>query len=177
MNCSMCNGNIINIKGNLYFDSKALGKVSVPGIEYSMCENCGDITIDFVNSQLIHKYIEKKENEAISNLPINQFLTLNEAAEILGVTKQAFSKNSRIKRGFIFSIQKGKSQLYLRSSVEAFKKNGKDGRILLNVTNVEVIEVPKYVYVSLGVKRSPIYCDNKMVSSTIYSDLKQVSIH
>ena len=72
-------------------------------------------------------FVQNREQEAIDNLPFSEFIALNEAAEILGYTKQAFSKNPRIRRGMILSGTKGGRKYYVRKSVELFKvkKSGK----------------------------------------------------
>ena len=49
------------------------------------------------------------------------------AADILGMTRQSFNRNKRIKRGFIMYHKMGDFSYYLRKSVEMYKKTS-DGR-------------------------------------------------
>lgn len=129
MRCDICNGTKCKVIGSISFRSRPLGEILVPGIEHTKCCNCGDISIGYNETKKINKYILEKENEAISSLPIKHFISQNEAAEILNVSKQAFSKNSRIQRGFIYSVTIDNKKLYYKKSVEEFKRSGKDGRI------------------------------------------------
>jgi predicted DNA-binding protein (UPF0251 family) len=129
MRCDLCNGTRCKITGSIPFRSKPLGEITVPSIEYYRCRNCGDISIDNNEAIKINNYIQLKENEAISSLPIKDFISQKEACEMLGVSKQAFSKNSRIKRGFIYSVTKDGRKYYYKHSVEEFKRTGKDGRL------------------------------------------------
>ena len=55
-------------------------------------------------------------------MPIGNFIATNEAASILGVTKQAFSKNPKIKRGLIYCKKMGARKFFLKKSVEAQKR-------------------------------------------------------
>lgn len=129
MTCDICNGKRCKIIGSIAFRSRPLGEILVPGIEHSKCMNCDDISIDYQETKKINKYIEQKEYEAISSLPIKYFISQNEAADILCISKQAFSKNSRIQRGFIYSVTVDNKKLYYKKSVEEFKRTGKDGRV------------------------------------------------
>jgi len=86
-------------------------------------------------SQKVAKHVLEKQREAIASLSIGEFITSKEAAEILKVSKQAFSKNSKIKRGFIYSVKIGNRNLYHSRSVSLFGERG-DGRFPL-LTSVE----------------------------------------
>jgi hypothetical protein len=79
----------------------------------------------------VTEYAATKIAKAIHQLPIGLFISAGAAADVLGVTKQAFSKNSRIKRGFIYSCKAGDKKLFFRPSVEAFSKSN-DGRIRID---------------------------------------------
>ncbi|WP_027360575.1 hypothetical protein [Desulforegula conservatrix] len=129
MLCDLCNGNRSIVIGGLSFKSRPLGTIYVPSIRYSKCRDCGDVSIDFEETKKINAYIQKKESEAIYSLPIGEFISSNEASIILGKTKQALSKDSRIKRGFIYYVVIDGRKLYHKKSVEEFKRTGKDGRI------------------------------------------------
>jgi hypothetical protein len=104
--------------------------VDVPDIEYEQCLRCGQILLTPESNKKVIAYVKKQEQEAIDDLPIGGFISLNEAAEILGITKQAFSKNPNIKRGLIVSKKLGQYTFYLKESVRLFKKKG-NGKFLL----------------------------------------------
>lgn len=131
MNCDICDKKYDLITASTQFFSKALGNILVPNISRMRCSGCGKELFDSVQSKMIREYVAAKEQDAISSLPIRDFVSLNEAAQMLGVTKQAFSKNSRIQRGFIYSLSKDGRKFYLKPSIEEFKRTGKDGRISL----------------------------------------------
>jgi len=129
MRCDLCNGTRCIVIGSISFKSKPLGTIIVPSVRHSKCSDCGDISIDYNESTKINEYIQKKEREAISSLPIKDFVSTKEAYEILNISKQAFSKNSRIQRGFIYAVTIDDKKFYYIKSVEEFKRTGKDGRI------------------------------------------------
>jgi len=70
----------------------------------------------------------------IAHEPFNEFISTKDAAVLLGITKRAFRKNSRIIRGFILSAEKDGRKYYLKRSVEQFKLSD-DGRINLDSYN------------------------------------------
>jgi len=131
MKCAECNGNLEKITGDFKSKSKSLGNITVPEISYMICNNCGDILLDPEMAQKVTTFKKKSELELIMKLPVGEFLAVTEAIEILGITKQAFSKNNKIRRNFIYNIKMGKKKLYHKKSVELFKSKG-DGRFLLS---------------------------------------------
>lgn len=132
MNCDLCGGKTIKIVGSLPFKSKAIGNINVPGVSYSKCASCHDILVDFDQSIKMSNYFKEQEKKAIESIPISEFVSLNEAADILEISKQAFSKNPRVKRGFVYSAVVGGRQVFYRKSIEQFKRSG-DGRILIEL--------------------------------------------
>lgn len=131
MKCDECNGTLNIVTGDFPIEFKSLGEISVPDITYTKCESCGDILLSSDMAQRVSTFKKQKVYELIEQLPVGDFLTVNEAIEILGVTKQAFSKNNKIKRGFIYYVEINKKKLYHNKSVELFKETG-DGRFLLS---------------------------------------------
>jgi hypothetical protein len=177
LKCEYCGGAIIKTRDKLKFKSKALGDVLVPDIEQSKCTKCNDVLISLDEADKVAKYIKDKEHQTIKLLPFDDMISLNAAAKILGITKQAFSKNSRIKRGFIYSAAKDNKKYYYRKSVEAFKLTG-DGRIALK-TNKEAV-LYKYIKVFItkdsykNTIESPLAHDNLYTNilpshSTVYN--------
>lgn len=125
-----CRGQLIKSISAFEIDSKIVGKVFVPNVEQHKCNKCDHSQLSVHSTDIILKYVRAKETEAINSLPIGEFVTPNQAIEILECTKQAFSKNARIKRGFIMSAVVGGKRLYHRRSVQLFKA-GSDGRFLI----------------------------------------------
>ncbi len=132
MKCDNCGKQAIEIVENYPFYSKALGTISVPNVKFIKCELCGETYLSILEAEKVTNYVRMKEKEAISAIPIDEFVSQNKAATTLGMSKQAFSKNSRIKRGFIYSVQIDRRNFYYSKSVEQFKNTG-DGRIRLDV--------------------------------------------
>lgn len=131
MKCAECNENLEIITGDFKSKNKSLGNITVPEISYTKCNNCGIILLDPEMAQKITTFKKQREIELIKRIPVGEFLTVTEVIEVLEITKQAFSKNNKIKRNFIYNINMGKRKLYHRKSVELFKSTG-DGRFLLS---------------------------------------------
>lgn len=130
MNCALCNGKLVNKTAPVEFKSRSIGKILVPNLKFIECENCRDKLLTPEESDKAIDYIAKKEKEAINNLPVKDFITANEASKILEITKQAFSKHPKIKRGLIYFVKIGGRKYYNRKSVELFKDKG-NGKYLL----------------------------------------------
>jgi len=122
MKCIECGGKVKKIKSDLPFESAIIGEVIVPNIEQEKCSKCGDVTVLLDDSDQITDYMDALEQEAINRLPIKDFITSKEAFSILGMTKQGFSQNPRIRRGLIMSHSKGGRKYYLKKSVLLFKE-------------------------------------------------------
>ena len=142
MKCALCNGRLVKKLGPIEFNSKAIGKVSVPDLEFFECENCADKILASEESDKAIDFIAEKERKAISNLPIKDFITANEVSKILGITKQAFSKHPKIKRGLIYFVKIGNRKFYNRKSVELFKEKG-NGKYLLLKHEIHYIRPKK----------------------------------
>ncbi|MFC1513015.1 hypothetical protein ACFL5J_01045 [Thermodesulfobacteriota bacterium] len=149
MKCALCNGKISKKRDFFAFESKTLGHVLIPDVSFEECLSCGDKLLSPGASDKVIDYVRQKEKEVIHRLPLEDFVTATEASEILGISKQAFSKNPKIKRGLIYFAEKGKSKFYLKKSVEIFKEKG-NGKFLLpqkdRYTNTEMTR-SKHQYV------------------------------
>lgn len=130
MRC-ICKNRFTKKKGEVEFKSRSLGKVMVPNLQFLECDNCGERLISPEEGDKATDFIEKEEQKVINNLPIGEFVSTKGAAEILEITKQAFSKNQRIKRGLIYSTKIGERKYYHRKSVELFKEKN-NGKFLLH---------------------------------------------
>lgn len=129
--CEYCDGTITKVKTVLPFKSKALGTVSVPDIEQHKCSKCGNTSLSLDEANKVSQFVRDKEQHVINNLPASDFISLNQAAELLGISKQAFSKHPRVKRSFIYSITIDNKKFFYKRSVEAFRDT-KDGRVSLS---------------------------------------------
>lgn len=129
MKCSKCNADRKVITNTIIKESIIAGSISIPGITYFKCISCNTLVFPPGESQKIFDFIKEKELELISNQPFADFIDISEACRILQINKQAFSKNKRIKRGFILSGEIGGKKFYLKDSIIKFKDSGyKDGR-------------------------------------------------
>ena len=127
MNCSLCDAKTRNKKQDYVHKSKIIGEVLVPAIEFRQCQVCGKVTLSPEAKDEVSNYVAEQELNAITTLPAYDLISAGQAANILQVTKQAFSKNSKFKKGFVYSVMIGAKKAYFRSSIELFKKTG-DGR-------------------------------------------------
>ena len=130
MRCTKC-GEELAPKTSLYsFEDEYLGTISVVLNDSHECEGCGEIFLSLEDAECIEKAQEEALEELLQSRPISNYFTQKETAEILGISKQAVSKNRRIRRGFIFQTEFDGRKMYLKDSVYLYKENG-DGRFLL----------------------------------------------
>jgi hypothetical protein len=130
-NFECCDGTITKVKTFLSFKSKALGTVLVPDIERHECSKCGNASLSLDEANKVSQFVRDKEQHVINSLPVSDFISLNQAAGLLGISKQAFSKHSRVKHEFIYSITIDNKKIFYKRSVEAFRDT-KDGRVSLS---------------------------------------------
>jgi hypothetical protein len=130
MKCALCDNQVIKRQGSIEFNTRSLGIISVPGLEFMECIACHEKLLTSEQSDKAIDYIANKEQELIRTLPIGEFITANKAADLLAVTKQAFSKNPKIKAGMMYSVKIGNRSFYHRKSVELFRVQG-NGKFLL----------------------------------------------
>jgi hypothetical protein len=130
MKCNLCGKDLIKKSGDHEFLSKIAGTLIIPNIEYLECPERHIRLLSPDAHKKIIDYVSAKEGELIAQQPVNKFVSANQAAAILKMSKQAFSKNSRIARGFILGTEIDKRMYYLKESVEEFMQS-KDGRLNL----------------------------------------------
>ena len=154
MKCHDCGGTYIGYNDTLDLHIDIIGYYSVDATNYFKCQKCGELLFPRDTVKKIESVEADITNKFISKLPIKEFVFATEAAMLLGITKQAFSKNPRIKNGFIYSVSLGNKKLYHLKSVLLFKGKG-DGRFNLSgqqsskdtrypVTNQEFRRTPRW---------------------------------
>jgi hypothetical protein len=142
----------------LELQNKCIGNYTIYLKKYSKCQGCGALLFPKETAAIIAQKEEIIRNNLIRKLPVSEFVVATEAAEILGVTRQAFHKHQKIKKGFIYSTIIGGKRLYNKKSVLLFKENG-DGRF--NLSKPIVKEAVKYIYVPVSVSPADVnYVDN-----------------
>jgi hypothetical protein len=131
MRCYACGNVYIEHKGTLELCNKTIGNYSIYLAKYYKCSGCGSIMYPKETLNLISKKEKEIRDNLIRKLPVDEFIVATEAAELLGISKQAFHKNKRIKKGFIYSAILGGKRLYNKKSVQLFKDTN-DGRFNLS---------------------------------------------
>lgn len=128
MICELCGGQLENMSGPVLTNDKVVGAFSVELAEYFECNTCGEHLYPFEAALKIDMCRRELTEEILSTYPISEFVSSTEAAGLLGISRQAFHKNKKIRRGFIHRVELDDKWLYLRKSVIAFGEEG-DGRI------------------------------------------------
>ncbi|MDR2850212.1 MAG: hypothetical protein LBW77_06705 [Verrucomicrobiota bacterium] len=147
MKCCECGGEYKNhTNTKLRVDDDAVGTFYVDGVSYQACGSCGARLFAPEDAKKIEAAREKTLETLLLSQPIGGFLTVAEAVKLLGVTRQAFHKNRRIARGFIYQIPFGDKKVYLKESVERYRRKG-DGRFPLRPLEEKLIGKAKF---SLG---------------------------
>lgn len=140
MNCDYCGKSMALRRGTYRIKTIEIGEVFVPDVIFHECVNCDESYLVKAQAGRVMRFVESMIAAAIAKLPIGDFVSMHAAAESLGVTKQAFAKNKRIKRGFIYNFNIDGRSYYYRPSVEAFKATG-DGRIPLKQTGGDILKI------------------------------------
>ena len=107
-----------------YEDNRVI--VTLDNANYTKNEE-GELFLNAETAERIDSEIDRLHKEFLNSQLMANFISISEAIEILGITKQAFSKNKKINRGFIYFIEKDDKKLFLKESVELYKET-KDGR-------------------------------------------------
>ena len=136
MKCAFCNSKLIKTKGSVKFNTRSLGSISVPNLNFLECTTCGEKLLEPKESDKAVSFISDMEQELINKLPISEFLSANESALLLGISKQAFSKHP--KKALIYSAKIGNKSYYHRKSVELLRTTG-NGKFLLKKPEYNLI--------------------------------------
>jgi len=151
MKCNQCGGSYIIKHGDLELTDDYVGPFTVEAVEYLECFGCGDLAYPPETLKKIEKARKNALEDTLQSLRLKDFVSGAEAAAMLGISRQALHKHRRIRRGFIFQTQFSDKTVYLRKSVELFKKTG-DGRFQLIDLNsqVDLIKKASRSYVECG---------------------------
>ncbi len=147
MKCYECGNIYKENEGTLELGNKFIGNYNIYLTRYYKCPGCAILLFPKETATAIALKEEEIRNNLIRKLPVEEFIVATKAADILGITKQAFHKNNRIKKGFIYSTIIGDKKLYNKKSVQLFKET-KDGRF--NLAKPIDKQVVKYVYVPVS---------------------------
>lgn len=130
MDCLECGGTYTEKSGTYSLVDPYVGRIVVQGVSYYQCDKCEDILYSAEMAQAIESQRNKRIHEMLNRFPIADFIGAAETASILGISRQALHKNSRINHGFIYQTRFRPITLYLKQSVQQYKKTG-DGRFPL----------------------------------------------
>ena len=129
--CAECGGALEPRHGDLKAHLEFVGTVIVPDIDYEECAQCHDTLLGPEAGKTYDLAVKAREAELVGGLAERDFVSAAEAMRMLGMSRQTFHKNGRIRRGFIYSVPAGgRRRRYHRGSVERFLKTG-DGRFPL----------------------------------------------
>lgn len=149
MRCLNCGGKFENHNGSLKIENSIIGPFSIYDIEFEKCNECNKIRYTATTAKIIEERREKILAVKIGKLPVAEFIPAIEAANLLGISKQAFNKHRRVKKGFIYSFEFNDGRrMYHKKSVELFKQTG-DGRFSLinhhQVITIQYHQTSKYM--------------------------------
>lgn len=146
MQCTACGANMEKTVRDYQILDGIVGSLSIPQAELWECGKCGHVLYPAATASRVSVARTKRIEDFIRRQPIGSFVSARAAASMIGHSKQAFSKNQKIKNGFIYGAEVDKRKLYLCSSVLAFKETG-DGRHSLSM---QTQEVEVYITGSIG---------------------------
>jgi hypothetical protein len=135
--CTECGGALVARHGDVVEKLALVGPVTIRDIEYEECAKCGDRLLAAEAGEAWDEAVAARETELVGGLAEKDFLSAAEAMRMLHMSRQAFHKNGRIRRGFIYSVPAGAGRRrYHRRSVELFRDTG-DGRFPLPGSEID----------------------------------------
>ncbi len=144
MKCGSCGAELVSVAGPLRLSDGFVGPYVANVRDHLECAVCGEILIPGEAAAVVDAARLRRLEELLLTRPLGDFVTASQAAEMLGVSRQALHKNRRVRNGFIFHVRFGENVLYLQQSVELFKELG-DGRFpLFAVAGTTPEEVDQY---------------------------------
>ncbi|MBF0378082.1 MAG: hypothetical protein HQK72_11440 [Desulfamplus sp.] len=173
MKCYSCGNIYSEHEGTLELNNKTIGSYNIFLAKYYKCSECDVLLFPKETAKTIAIKEEEIRNNLIRKLPVEDFIVATEAAGILGITRQAFHKHSRIKKGFIYSAMIGGKRLYNKKSVQLFQKT-QDGRFNLTESIVKKVE---YIYVRPSTNHSSfLYTSNIENYQNPFCTEKEISL-
>ena len=130
MDCLECGGTYTEKSGIYSLADPYVGQIVVQGVSYYQCDKCENILYSAEMAQAIESERNDCIHKILKRYPIGDFVGAAETSSMLGISRQALHKNRRIKHGFIYQTKCGPITLYLKQSVQQYKKTG-DGRFPL----------------------------------------------
>lgn len=170
MDCLQCGGTYTEKSGIYSLVDSYVGNIIVEGGSYYQCDKCQDILYSAEMAQAIESERNRRIQEILNRFPIGDFLSATDTASMLGISRQALHKNSRINHGFIYQTKFGPITLYLKQSVQQYKKIG-DGRFPLH--SHRRVSPTEYVEPSMPFKISAVYEVSQLPIKPTHSFIKQ----
>jgi len=137
-NCTSCGGWMDRNQGPLLLSDARLGMIAIPQATYWKCKSCGKMLYPIATARLIEEQSNRRRDEIVRLYPIGEFLNATDTAAVLGISRQALHKHRRISNGFIYQTTLSGKIVYLKQSVDLFKRTG-DGRFSLAESAPRVI--------------------------------------
>jgi len=170
MDCLECGGTYTEKSGTYLLADPYVGNIIVAGVSYYECDKCGDILYSADMAQKIESERNKRIHEILNQFPIGDFISAAETASMLGISRQALHKNRRINHGFIYQTKFGPITLYLKQSVQQYKKIG-DGRFPLH--SHRRVSPTEYVEPGIPFKISAVYEVSQLPIKPMHSFIEQ----
>ena len=130
MRCPECGGNTTKHVGEIQWLDRLVGPLCIADGEYWECLQCRSRIYPPDTAGRMGDVRNVRIRDLLLSRPVGEFVSTSEARSALGMSRQAFHKNRRIRRGFIYRVEMGKHFLYHRSSVTRYQAEG-DGRFPL----------------------------------------------
>ncbi len=112
--------------GLLQYIDERVGPYVVENAVFTQCESCGTKLFPPETAKKLGEARDRARDLLVRERPISEFVSSQEAAGILGTSRQNLGKRRRV----LYSARIGKTNLYLRRSVEQLCSMG-DGRLVL----------------------------------------------
>jgi len=133
MKCFHCGKDMeLSANESITYESKIIGSIALNCIEMYVCR-AHAVPVRLLTpagSSAAEKAVREKEAERISFLPVRDFVTSTEAAEILEISKQAMSKKLKTHRNLFVVHEANDKLLIYRRSVQKYRECN-DGRVPL----------------------------------------------
>jgi hypothetical protein len=101
MNCFECGSTFEEKNGFLQVTDPYVGLIALEGVLYYQCNKCGELLYTEETARAIEIERKKRIEDILGGYPVKDYLNAAETASLLGISRQALHKNSRIRHGFI----------------------------------------------------------------------------